>query len=62
MAEKERHEVAPCQNPQSLQKEQLWVQGKVHGLKWDAEVGCGGDRIWEGYNKSGQLTAVLRGN
>lgn len=45
--EKEGYEVVPCQNPQSLQKLQLGVQGKVHGLRWDAELGCGGDHIWE---------------
>ena len=37
--EKEECEVVPCQNPQNLQKEPLGVQGKVHGLQWDAELG-----------------------
>lgn len=45
MEEKEGYEVVPCQNPQSLPKEQLGVQGKV---------GCRGDQIWEGYNSQGK--------
>lgn len=38
-----------CQNPQSLQKMQLGAQEKVHGLRWDAELVCGANHIWEGY-------------
>lgn len=46
--------MVPCQNPQSLQKLQLGAQAKVHGLRWDAELVCGGDHIWEGYNGQGE--------
>lgn len=54
MEEKERYEVVPCQNPENLPKGPLGVQGKVHGLRRDAELGCGGDQIWEGYNGQGK--------
>lgn len=45
MEEKEGYEVGPYQNPHSLQKEQLGVQGKVRLLRWHAEEACGGDHI-----------------
>lgn len=54
MEEKEEYEVVPCQNPQSLQKLQLGAQEKVHGLRWDTELVCGGDHIWEGCNSQGK--------